>query len=486
MNMVRLSGGNRPRTVPAEISLAAGDDRRFLPLKLTVGWLGGSYLLFLVTPYRESAQDVERLTGFIAATIGAFVLGYLLGIWRSRRYPAIEDETPRASSGVRTVIVFGALWFVLFGVASLQQFGATGLSDIVNAALHPGDGYRAKFDVFDQLQSSGTGSLPLQLTSWSGVLFAILVPFSVYYWRSLRGGMRTLVIFSLVPYLASFVYIGTMKGIGDLGIIAAASFAGCYGLRPKRRDDIGSTDLTGRITSPLVPPNSVSYWKNRPRALKYWLVAGGIILVGVMSNLLGGRAVNISQTPTIPVISDLFGDRFAAGLMTIWIYPTNGYTGLSQVLNIPFVFSGGASMPVFAQILGKFSGTPDPMLLSYPVRNEAINGWSATMTWSTAYAWVASDLTFLGTIAAMAVLGWMVAHFWMGARRGRDPLSLSIFSLLAYVVAYLPANNQIFLTRYTATGLITLLIVYALRRLFRPRRSMGLRPSRPLQSKGSR
>ncbi len=60
-----------------------------------------------------------------------------------------------------------------------------------------------------------------------------------------------------------------------------------------------------------------------------------------MSNLLGGRAVNVGQTPTIPVISDLFGNSFAAGLMTIWLYPTNGYTGLSQELNIPFVFSGG-------------------------------------------------------------------------------------------------------------------------------------------------
>ncbi|WP_460004957.1 hypothetical protein [Microbacterium xylanilyticum] len=371
-------------------------------------------------------------------------------------------------------------------MASLQQFGATGISDIIDAALHPGDRYRAKFDIFEQLQTSGTDSLPLQLTSWSGVFFTLLVPFAIYYWRGLGQGMRTLIIVSLIPYVASFVYIGTVKGIGDLAIIAAASFVGCYGLRPTRRDDAGSTAPAGRMTSSLAQPGAVGSMKRRRRGLKYWLIAGGIIFVGVMSNLLGGRAVNVGQTPTIPVISDLFGNSFAAGLMTIWLYPTNGYTGLSQELNIPFVFSGGASMPVFAQILGKFSGVPDPTLLSYPVRNEAINGWSATITWSTAYAWVASDLTFLGTIAAMVVLGWMVAHFWMGARRRRDPLALAIFSLLAYVVAYLPANNQIFLTRYTATGLITLLMVYVLRGLFRPHRSMAWRAPVSPQSKGNR
>ena len=124
------------------------------------------------------------------------------------------------------------------------------------------------------------------------------------------------------------------------------------------------------------------------------------------------------------------------------------------------------------------------MELSYPSRTEAVTGWPAGKLWATVYPWLASDLTFPGAAVFMALVGWFMARMWIGARVERDPLSLVLFCQAAIFIAYVPANNQLMTARYTAVGLITLLIIYGARRVVggsRPRLDPPWRerPSRP-------
>jgi hypothetical protein len=43
----------------------------------------------------------------------------------------------------------------------------------------------------------------------------------------------------------------------------------------------------------------------------------------------------------------------------------------------------------------------------------------------------------------MIVFGWMTAKAWIDAREGNNPASAVLFTLVATVIWYLPANNQV-------------------------------------------
>ncbi|HTN86606.1 MAG TPA: hypothetical protein VL242_23055, partial [Sorangium sp.] len=215
--------------------------------------------------------------------------------------------------------------------------------------------------------------------------------------------------------------------------------------------------------------------KRRSKRANRWFaiatVIALIVFVVVLAVIQGDRIQGLSIASNFtkdPVIAELFGEQFALGLSVTTYYPIHGFIGLSQQLSLPFVFSGGASMPALASYKVQYLGGVDPMLLSYPARNEAITGWSSGQVWSTIFPWIASDLTFPGTVLAFTVFGWFLARFWLAARRELDPLGLAIFGMMMMTVFYIPANNQVMLSRYTAIGFITLLVVYFLRSLLRP------------------
>ena len=105
---------------------------------------------------------------------------------------------------------------------------------------------------------------------------------------------------------------------------------------------------------------------------------------------------------------------------------------------------------------------------AYPYRTEVRTGWPAGRYWSTIYPWLASDLTFPGTIAFMGVLGWFYARFWYEAAYRRSLLSVLLFCQITLLLFYVPANNQIGVARTSFIAFICLTIAYMTNRLTRP------------------
>jgi hypothetical protein len=188
-----------------------------------------------------------------------------------------------------------------------------------------------------------------------------------------------------------------------------------------------------------------------------------------MANNQGDRLQGLSiegQFVPDPFVTSLFGEKFSRGLAATSYYPTNGYIGLSKNLGVPFEWAGGlGGAPALASYKTQYFGGTDPMDHSYPARTEAATGWPAGLLWATVYPWLASDLTFPGAALFMSVAGWFMARVWLGARVEGDPLSLILFCQMALFIAYVPANNQLMTSRYTAVGLFTLLGFYMVRTL---------------------
>lgn len=438
----------------------------YLPLKISATYLIGTYLIFLFGPFRGQADNLVLLTVFIFAATPLFAAGYHLSIMQSRCYQSFSSEDREVTPVIRAAITASAIWFLVFSVASLAEYGATSFADVIEAAMNPSASYFAKFDVYAEQTANGRTSLPIQLTVLTGALYGTLVPLAVYFWRGLGFIIRAFVVCAALSYVSYFVFIGTQKGVGDLLVMGVAALAAGMTLVPKKS---AAPEISGsRRTAPRASVGVVLV-----------SVLLGLGFVGYMANNQGDRLQGLSiegQFVADPWLSSLFGEKFARGLAATSYYPTNGYIGLSRNLGVPFEWAGGlGGAPALASYKTQYFGGQDPMDLSYPVRTEAATGWPAGLLWATVYPWLASDLTFPGAALFMAIAGWFMARMWLGVRVERDPLSLVLFCQTALFIAYVPANNQLMGSRYTAVGFITLLGIYVLRRSM----SKNVSPLRP-------
>lgn len=430
----------------------------YLPLKVSLAYLLGTLGLFLLTPFSAQAENLPALILFLLLATACFTVGYHLSIVQSRRYQSFRPEVRQLSTSIKVLVVASSLWFLTFSLASLAEYGASSFSDILHAAQNPSASYFAKFDVYAEQQATGRTSLPIQLSVLAGALYAVLIPFTVCYWRQLSTALRSIALVSALSYVAYFVFIGTQKGVGDLLIMAFAALAACaLPIRKESKDSVAKSQATPRSKA----------------ATARWTFAVVILFsvgfVGYMANNQGDRIEGLSIAGKFepnPAVTAVFGEKFSRGLAVASYYPTNGYIGLSKNLTVPFVWAGGlGGAPALGSYKTQYFGGDDPAELSYPVRTEAITGWPAGQYWSTIYPWLASDLSFPGAALFMSAVGWFMARMWLGARLERDPLSLILFCQTAIFIAYVPANNQLMSSRYTALGIITLLSIYVVRRL---------------------
>jgi|GEM_PF-2730462 len=432
----RISFGSRDSSLPGA----------FLPLKVVTIYLAGTFVLLLMSPYTSQVDNMPLLVLFLSCATGLFALGYKLSIVQRRRYDVYTNGSRDATPFVQSMIIVSSGWFILFSFASLANYGASSIGDIISAALNPSQSYFSKFDVYLEQQLTGQVSLPVQIAVLTGALYGVLIPVTIYYWRSINIALRFLAVFGALSYVAYFVFIGTQKGIGDVLIMSVAALAATVGL------DATKQRMRKRLRRGL-------------GVLAILLSLGFVVyLANTQGARIEGTSVAANFEPN-PVVTSLFGENFSRGLAVAQFYPTNGYIGLSKDLGVPFVFSEGASVPALASYKVQYLGGVDPLTLSYPVRAEAITGWPAGQYWSTIYAWLASDLTFPGTVLFMGAFGWFTARMWIGIRYERDPLSLVLFCQAAIAVVYIPANNQLMTSRFTALGFLTLLVIYGARRL---------------------
>jgi hypothetical protein len=473
---------------PEEDAGPQQDRSAHLPLKAVVAWLVGTYVLFLLGQYAPLVHNLGRTTLFAATAVITFTLGYLVSLRLSVLAPRPDRPVGAPSPVVLVVIAASALWFLAYGVFSLIEYGATSLEDIWASLLDPASGYFAKFEVYRRQAATGEVNRPLQVTVLAGALYAALLPLVIRYWRHLGPWLRGWVLLGVSVYALYFFYIGTLKGLGDLLIIGAAAAAAVLApMRSAAVDDPVRGRGRRQSRSPAAARRGRARGRargrtqgQRPRrtAFARAAVAGTVatlVFVLYMAFNQSGRVHHVGVADRYQasgVAAAVLGNRLATGLNVVIAYPTHGYLGLSKNLAQPFEYGGVLSgFPTVAGYKVQYLGGPDPMLRSYPIRTERATGWLARQHWGTVYPWLASVVSFPGVLGVMAVIGWATARLWRAARSRADDLALVLFCQLAVLLAYVPANNQLFENRYATIGLVTLVGLYLLRPVFRRRRT---------------
>ena len=423
----------------------------YAPLKIAVGWMGGTFLTFLLLGQRNEVTNMVTLVAFVAATMVVFTVGYVISVHRltsADGAPLTRGEFTEAETrSARTWIALGAVFYALYGLSSLASYGLANPVSILQSVLSPGSSYFVRLRAAEALVDQGSTSTVVQVTTLLAVLATPVVPFLVLYWPARLGmGPRLVAIAGVMTYAAFWLAVGTLKGLGDLVLFAAvAALVVAKGTWPRS----------------LVRVNK----KQVVAAAVLGLLFGGYMVVNQGQRLVAG---GISGYQGNPVVASVLGENTARGLAVTLVYPTHGYLGLSKNLETPFEWSQmRGSSRVVDSYLEQYLGSASKYDTSYPARTEQRTGYPALMYWSTIYPWLASDITFPGAILFMGVVGWWLARFWIEGAFLRRRLSVLMFAQLAILIAYVPANNQIGLMRPGFIAFVSLCGVYFLVSLHR-------------------
>jgi hypothetical protein len=139
-----------------------------------------------------------------------------------------------------------------------------------------------------------------------------------------------------------------------------------------------------------------------------------------------------------------------AGILQGYFYFTHSYSGLSKALNLPFkgttFFFGHSDFMIrnFSRVFGE-------EYLNYSYFHRLINENKHVGTqWITAYAWIASDTTFIGSFFLLYFFGSLLSRSWIRTIRCPNISSAIILSWMFYFftqinIAFVPNDLGQFL-----------------------------------------
>jgi hypothetical protein len=389
---------------------------RFLPLLFFFTYLNATVLIFAFGPWPWPVRNSLKLYGFLALAHTALVIGYLKGIRKAPR-PSRVRWSPVRLVGISIILNLALL------VPTLR-YRTGGHVDLAASMANPGAAYRIAL-------SAPINRPDLRLVEYArdlfGPLLYLLLPLSVVYWRDLGLWGRIGAILAIAGELSIWLATGRTKGIAELFIVVPWLVL----IQQRAR--------------------SRAEWSRAIRATSGLLGLGAIAVSAVFIFFVSSRSPS-NEVSTfdkdaqidarIPLDGKL-GTVPKKVILGLSSYLSQGYYGLSLGLDEPFVPSWGLGHSTVLMVTAeKVTGNQSLHERTYPARIEK-EGWEALSRYHTFYLWIASDVTFLGTIVVVYFLGRLLATSWISTVQGRDPAALTVFYLVLLICYYIPANNQV-------------------------------------------
>lgn len=405
------------------------------PLKLSVAYLLFTLFLHIFGPWDYRDEKLLPVLIFMIAAIAMFSLGYfsVARRWRGvifRNDSAFQLNYSRYLNFAKLSLVVQLL-LTLLSFMSDWIDGLLSLSSLFDPGQIYVDAIRRQ-----ELESSIVG----RIATLASPAFYFSTVFFIFHYSNVSLRWRIVLVQTIVlQLLYGMLLRGAQKAFFDVGIMVAA------------------------VIFLTVFYNRGRYIALLRKGLVSLALLLGLFVFFQLSRLDAYGVTYYSGNATMAldrgsVLFEFFGESVGLGLALFVGYLSQGYYGLSLCLQLPFqwTFGVGNSFALMSYIeqyfgvYGVFEGT-------YPARMEAAFGWPATMYWHTFFPWVASDITFPGSVLLMFVIGRVFAKsMWDGVARG-DVLGACVFYFMATLIFYLPANNQLMQTRGMMIGFVVLL-----------------------------
>lgn len=390
---------------------------RIFPIVFFFCYLNFTVLLFSIGPWEFPVDSELRLYTFLGLAHCALLLGYLSA---ASSKPAGYSRQWRLSSLVKYSVLINLLLLI---PTSRFRTGSS-IPNVVAGIVDPGDAYARSL----MLREDSEPLIEYVRIFLGPVLFMAL-PFTVFYWRKLSLRNRIGGVLSLLGTVALFIAMGTNKAIADSVLMVPTLLFASYGagrIRLSRRQIIGVA-----VASLLTIVLFLGYFGFAVSSRDGSVVSAGYF------------AATHTHVDEDNFLLRYLPPPVANALIGLDLYLTHGYYAVSLSLQEPFVPMFGVGNSTFLQRqAARMTGNDAILDLPYPVRIEKY-GWDAELLWSTIYPWLASDVSFPGTLIVVFLIGRLFALSWLDTLRGENPFAVLMFSLLVIMLFYFPANNQV-------------------------------------------
>lgn len=414
---------------------------RYTPLAFVLIYLAFALLLTLFGPIHYFEFATWRVVGYLAAVMAAMTAGYHMAVESSVALP--KGESPRSNKMFRNLF-YAALLIAFAGF--LFTFGYFITSSNINLDVTSiGEAYSESYRGYEK--NTGNYSVSFILYSMVAPPVFLTTIWGLRYFFDIPIFARVLSILVIFGTPAIFTLSsGTQKNIGDVFVLLIAVFA----IRSAAR---------GRV----VTPKTVA-WISLVAVTGVFVFAAILgqryAAIGIGVENINAREINLISYDTNHVIFRLFGPNTGFALSAFAMYLTNGFNGLSYALQTDTTWSYflGSSYPL--SVIGqRFLDLPFMYYQTYPYVAAVETGWGENR-WYTAFAWFASDFTFIGTIPLFGFFAYVYGKAWTEVMYFQNPFSMLLFGLLTLGVFYLPANNQLMATPGALLTLATTVGLY--------------------------
>ncbi|NSW92774.1 MAG: hypothetical protein HPY74_19390 [Firmicutes bacterium] len=447
----------------------------FLPLVAIEIYLTFTVLVFLLGPIKWHIQNLSMFLLYIVLYHVAFIGGYVV-YWRSKHEHITYSHTKNEYSPNLILIIGSYLCYIICYIISFPY--TTGIVDIslnnitqqlLIGLTNPASVYFNKAVQLSALQPNPALNA-VQCIIAPMAWFSFVLP--IIWWDKLKLPYKIVFCLILIFEMGKWVLIGTNKGVFDLLIalvVVIAFDAICGYIKGNIKTwlqhkipivlyivllTIFSFYFIGLNMTTRVGSVTTYLEKSIPQKQAEVKFTGsnydrdsttGSSATGQLSTADSSRAFQIM-------------DNARYGLL---FYITHGYYGMSLAISRPFTSTYGIGNSYFlTRQVERITGV-SMFERTYMAKLEP--EWSATGLWHTCYTWLACDVSFVGVVLIMFILGLFLARTWMDAIFGKNIFSIALLPVLAIMFVYMPCNNQVMANGpsfCTFWGLAMLSVVY--------------------------
>jgi hypothetical protein len=411
--------------------------RIYFPILFLLSWLGLTILSFAFGPYLYKLTKPFLFYSYLFLIHCALFIGYFWGQRNEGRSTILKIDYYRI---VEITIIISVIYLII----KLLFTRGGDINNLLGTFRNAAETY-----AISSLKHSNPFSY---MDIFFNPIAVIAITNTIYCHNKLRKLYRYIVYFMILVSIASSIGSATRAGIMQLLILSFAAF----------------------LLS-IYQKNFIirSYHKILMIFVILLTIVGFFVYSNLLINKRGGVPIINPLTKEPPIenyfIFKITPQNLAPTIYNTSFYISHSYYQLNKAMNMPFKgLAFGLSNSYFVMDnIEQLTGWSWPKDISYGLRldNEIGIGYGAY--WSTFYTWIASDVTFPGTIIIVLFIAYMLSLALRDSLTSLNPLAVTAFCSLFYFVFHFAFNNPL----QDGAGIMTCFVIPFLWFVLRNRKS---------------
>lgn len=402
-------------------------------MKYLVIYLCFTVFLCFFGPIHFNIRNPGIMIAMLTAYHAALLIGYTWGTRRDiRMHPVVKEAefTERDAVRVNRLILIGLFFDVLLLILVCGSINpATIFGKVIEGLLTPSTRYDNAF-----VETTARGSSIASLMVTLGMPFTIMaLILSVFYFPMLKRTYKFLTITLYFFHVCYCLTQGANEGVFDVALyIGVAAFLGIQCRNVNRQ--IKHQKRKGKVLL-IIAICLMAYL-----ALNFFTTN---IIGRTKANFAFGTLGENYYDKNAP-INKYIPENLMVTLVYLSAYLCEGYYGMSLATTIEWIPNFGMGFsPFIRNNLSELMGI-DLFQNSYQVRIGQQYNWGALRNFHTAYTFWANDVTYIGVVFIMVLLGYVFARCYRSGVLRQSKAAIVMMPLLVTMIFYLPANNKVF------------------------------------------